>query len=320
MKSKRMGAFYSLLTLVGMLAGIPPVHAADSVANAPVPVKMTVTANVGSDKRMPEISQSDVLVRQGKARLEVTGWVPAKGDQAGLDLFVLIDDSSDARLGLQLDDLRAFIQAQPETTAVGVGYMRNATVNIVQGLTTDHAQAAQSLRLPLGSVGAYGSPYLSAVDLMKGWPDDGHRREVLMITDGVDHARRHLGWHRGYSTNPDADTASAVAQRTGTIIHTIYAPGAGLSHRNYWVATNGQMNMARLSDQTGGVSYYLGLHSPVSFKPYLEALQQVFDNQYLLSFSATPGKKAGLQTVKLSTEVAGVELAAHDAVWVPATK
>jgi hypothetical protein len=316
--SKRIGAFCSLLTMAGMLAGIPPAHAEDTVESAPVPVKMTVTANVGSNKRMPEISQADVLVRQGKARLEVTSWVPARGDKAGLDLFVLIDDSSDARLGLQLDELRAFIQAQPETTAVGVGYMRNAGVNIVQGLTTDHEQAAQALRLPLGNVGAYGNPYLSAVNLMDRWPDDGHRREMLMITDGIDRARRHLGGQRGFS--PDADTASSVAQRTGTIIHTIYAPGAGLSYRNYWVATNGQMNMERLSDQTGGVSYFLGIHSPVSFKPYLDSLQQVFDNQYLLSFSATPGKKAGLQNIKLSTEVAGVELATHDAVWVPAVK
>jgi hypothetical protein len=80
------------------------------------------------------------------------------------------------------------------------------------------------------------------------------------------------------------------------------------------------MNSARLSDSTGGESFFLGLHSPVSIKPYLDALQQIFDNQYLLSFSATPGKKAGLQSVKLSTEVAGVELSSHDAVWVPAAK
>jgi hypothetical protein len=102
------------------------------------------------------------------------------------------------------------------------------------------------------------------------------------------------------------------------MIHSIYAPGAGLVRHNYWVATNGQMNMARVSDATGGASYYLGLHSPVSFKPYLDALQQVFDNQYLLSFNVKPAKKAGLQSIKLSTEVAGVDLASHDAVWVPA--
>jgi hypothetical protein len=45
-------------------------------------------------------------------------------------------------------------------------------------------------------------------------------------------------------------------------------------------------------------------------------LQKILDNQYLLSFCAKPGKKAGLQYVSLNTELAGVEFAAPDAVWV----
>jgi hypothetical protein len=45
-------------------------------------------------------------------------------------------------------------------------------------------------------------------------------------------------------------------------------------------------------------------------------LQRSFDNRYLLEFNAVPGKKAGLQTVTLATEVAGVELDSADSVWV----
>jgi len=80
------------------------------------------------------------------------------------------------------------------------------------------------------------------------------------------------------------------------------------------------MGIAKLADVTGGESFFLGLQSPVSFKPYLDDLQKVLDNRYWLSFSAKPGSKAGLQYVKLSTEVAGVEFSAPDAVWVPAAK
>jgi hypothetical protein len=58
----------------------------------------------------------------------------------------------------------------------------------------------------------------------------------------------------------------------------------------------------------------------VSFKPYLDDLQKVLDNRYWLSFSAKPGTKPGLQYVTFSTEVAGVEFSAPDAVWVPAAK
>jgi hypothetical protein len=308
----------SLFAGVIMLAGGTGVsRAADSSAST-VPVTMTVTASVAADKRMPEIRRDDIVVRQGKSRLKVTEWVPARGSRAGLELFILIDDAADARFSLQYDDLRTFIKSQPASTLVGVGYMRNATVQIGQELTSNHELAAQALRMPLGYPGAYGSPYLSVVDLMKKWPVDQNRREVLMITSGVGRVGgRHLmNWRAGYRLDPDVDTASAVAQRTGTNIFGIYTPGSQLYRLSQWSLMNGQMNMSQLADRTGGATFYLGLHSPVSIQPYLAALQKTFDNQYLLSFSAKTGKKAGLQTINLSTEVAGVDLAAHDSVWV----
>ena len=67
---------------------------------------MIVTASVDSGKRMPEIQKEDVVVKQGKNRLEVTEWVAAQGDRAGLELFVLIDDVSDSSVGTKLDEIR----------------------------------------------------------------------------------------------------------------------------------------------------------------------------------------------------------------------
>jgi hypothetical protein len=317
MQSRIINVFLTAIALATTLS-VVPLNAADT-STATVPVRMVVTASVPSDKRMPDLSAQDITVTQGKERLKVTEWAPAQGDRAGLDLFILIDDSANPSLGLNLGDLKTFINAQPATTAIGVGYMRNATVQIAQNLTTDHAAAANSLRLPLGSVGAYGSPYLSVIDLMKRWPTGENRREVVMVTDGIDRARRTVGW-RGLYTNPDVDSANDVAMRTGTIIHTIYAPGVGRRHRNYWEATNGQMSIAKLADVTGGESFFLGLQQPVSFSPYLDQLQKILNNQYVLGFSAHVGKKAGLQNVSISTEVPGVDLSSADAVWVPSTK
>ncbi len=314
MKSQIIRMFCAVVTMAAGTMTAAPLNAQEK--GATVPVTMTVTASVPSDKRMPDLGQQDIAVTQGKQRLTVTDWVPAQGDRAGLELFILIDDSSNPALGMHLEDLKTFINAQPSTTLVGVGYMRNATVQIAQNFTTDHAAAANSLRLPLGSTGAYGSPYLSVIDLMKRWPATENRREVLMITDGIDRARRGMGRH-GLYTNPDVDSANQVAMRTGTMIHTIYAPGAGRLGRNYWEATNGQMGIAKLSDATGGESFFLGLQQPVSFAPYLDQLQKTLDNQYLLSFYAQPGKKTQLQNVSINTEVAGVDLSSADAVLVP---
>ena len=317
MQSRITTKIRSVIAMAAIAAALP-LHAEEPTETT-VPVTMTVTANVVNNKRMPEISQQDVVVTQGKERLKVRGWVPAQGQYAGLELFILIDDASDPNLGMHLDDLKTFINAQPSTTLVGVGYMRNATVQIVQDLTTDHATAAKALRLPLGSGGAYASPYLSVIDLMKRWPSTDRRREILMVTDGIDRARRTLPGH-GLRINTDVDSASDVAMRTGTIIHTIYAPGVGRNRRNYWEATSGQMGIAKLSDVSGGESFFLGLDTPVSFTPYLDQLQKILDNQYLLTVSAQPGKKTQLHNLTIDTEVAGVELASADAVWVPAAK
>ena len=297
--------------------GLLPLQAQQKTSTTTVPVHMTVTLEViGENKHMPEVNREDVIVRQGKDRLEVTGWTPARGDHAGLDLFILIDDASDPSLGSQLDDLRTFIDAQPPTTSVGVGYMRNATVEITQNFTTDHSQAAKALRLPIASVSAFASPYLSVMDLMKRWPAHSNRREVVMVSDGIDRFRRGLGSRGFLYISPDVDSASSVAQRTGTIIDTIFTRGIGRWGRNFWEITNGQNSMAKLSDETGGDSFFLGTQNPISFKPYLDDVQKNLESQYILEFQAIPGTKSGLQSVNLSTQVAGVELDSANSVWV----
>lgn len=293
--------------------------AAPAAAAGTVPVRMTVTLSGVGDGAMPTVSRDDVIVTRGRGnRLKVTGWTPATGENAGLDLFILIDDASTTQLGSQLDALRSFVNAQDAKTSVGVGYMRNATVNIVQNFTTDHAAAARSLRLPVGNTGAFGSPFLSAISLMNGWPAHPNRRVIVMVTDGIDRARggprdRGIG-----PTNPDVIRASDVAQRTGTIIYTLFFPGVGYRSRNMWEATNGQNGISRLSDETGGEAFFLGLQAPVSFAPFLDGVQAALRNQYLLEFRAVPGRRAGLQSVSVGTEVSGVEIMSAGSVWVPA--
>src|SRR5215469_13053378 len=112
---------------------------------------------------------------------------------AGMDLFILIDDACDPRLGSRFNAIKSFITAQAASTSVGIGYARNTAVQIAQNFTPDHAQAAQALRLPTANTGAFGSPYLSVIDRMKRWPEHPHRRVVIrvviMVTDGIDRAR-----------------------------------------------------------------------------------------------------------------------------------
>lgn len=279
-----------------------------------VPVHLVVTVEARHGTEVPEITREDVVVRQGKERLQVSDWLPLRGEHGGLELFILLDEAlSPTSLGPQLQDLERFISSQPETTAVGIAYMRDGTVDISQNLTREHAQAAKALRLPLGTLGAMASPYLSIGDLIKRWPEGKVRREILVVSDGID---RFGGVG---PANPYVDTVIEEAQRAGVIIHGIYATGVGHYGHMYWRFWWGQNYLSQVAGETGGEAYFLGFGNPVSFAPFLEDLTRRLNHQYLLTFLAKPEKKPGLQSVKLWTEVQNVELVAADRVYVPAT-
>lgn len=307
------------IAFVSVTAGIPT-WAKDAPEASPVQVKMLVTAQGAQGKRMPDLNREDIIVKQGNERFKVTDWTPARGENGSLGLFILIDEASDPSLGGLLDEVRSFIQAQPPTTLVGVGYMSNAIVRVAQDLTNDHEKASNALRLPLGNPGAYGSPYLSLADLIERWPDHGGRKEVLMITDGVDRFRSQYSRLAALSPSPDLDSTSSLCQRAGILVHSIYARGTGHRSRNFWILTGGQNGLAQLADESGGEAFFLGYQNPVSFKPYLDQLQAILDNQYWLGFEMKPGKKAELRSVDVDAEVSGADVSSANGVYVPAAQ
>jgi hypothetical protein len=139
------------------------------------------------------------------------------------------------------------------------------------------------------------------------------RREILMVSDGIDR------YGPGGASGPYVDHAVEQAQRAGIVIFSIYTPGAGHFGHSFWRINWGQNYLSQLSDETGGESFYLGLEAPVSFSPYLDDLERRLLHQYLLTFLAKPVKKAGMQSVKLRTEVPNAELLAADSVYVAAS-
>src|SRR5271155_814526 len=159
-------------------------------ASSTVQVHMVITDEaLRDDSEVPILRPEHVQVKQGKTSLNVEHLIPARGDNAALQLFVLIDDTCDTSIGNSLNDLRDFINAQPATTVVGVAYMSNAGIQIVQNFTNDHAAVAKAIRLPRGTVSSMDSPYLSLISLLKSWPEQKVRREVLMVSDGIDRLR-----------------------------------------------------------------------------------------------------------------------------------
>jgi hypothetical protein len=298
------------LAAVGFAMSSMLLLAQDKVPAPTVPVQMTVTVEAHHDKEVPVLNKEDVMVFQRKERLRVTDLVPRQGEQAALELFILIDDGSGMSLGSQLD-VRQFIENQPAATSIGVGYMRNGTVEVAQDLTADHPKVAKSLRLPLGSPGVVASPFLALSDLIKRWPASPARHEVVLVTSGVDP----LG---GALIDPYLDAAIEHAQRAGVLVYGIYTPGAGHSGHSFWRMNWGQNHLAQIAEETGGESYMLGFGPPVSFAPYLSDIAEHLAHQYVVKFLVTPGKKAGFQSVRFTTEVPNAELVSAGKVYVPA--
>ena len=322
------------LLICGLCALTVPMAQAQTkpASSSAVQVHVVITdMALRGDVELPRLRQDDVKVKQGKTFLQVTQLIPAQGDNAALQLMVLIDDTLDtSSVGNNLTDLREFIKAQPPLTVIGIGYMSNAGVNMAQNFTSDHEAAAKAVRLTRGTLSIADSPYLSLISLVKSWPQQNVRREVLMITDGIDRLRgekprqNQLGpsfgpvYHSMPSISTDATSASEISQRYNVIVHSLYGVGVGRAGRSSWDLQLGLSGLTKIAEETGGECYSLGTSSLVSFKPYLERFQKTLDNQYFLVFLATPGKKAGLQRVRIETEASNSEIAAPDNVWVPA--
>lgn len=311
--------------------GAQPVTAQEKSAPSTTEVHVVITdIGVQADNEVPRLKQDEVKVKQGKTYLQVTQVIPAQGDNAALQLMILIDDTlNTSAVGNNLTDLKEFIKAQPPTTVIGVAYMANATVNVVQNFTADHDLAVKAVRLPRGSFSTMDSPYLSLISLVKSWPQQKVRREVLMVTDGIDRLRGNqptasqLGPNFGpvYHSLPqisvDATSASEISQRYNVLVYSIYSPGIGRAGRSQMDLLTGLSGLSKIAEETGGECYSLGTTNAVSFKPYLDQFQKSLNNQYYLVFLAAPKKNAGLQRVRIETEVQKSEILAPDNVWVP---
>jgi hypothetical protein len=303
--SRELLYFAAAVAVLGLMAST--LDAAE-----PNAVTMTVTAVGKKNTVPPPVAKEDIQLYEGKERVQIADW--KRGET--LYLALLIDDSLDTIVASQFSDIKAFIMAQPKTTAIAVFYGRNGTAMLAQDFTTDHALAAKALRIPLGGLGAFTSPYLTLLDLMKRWQGTGDRRSILLISSGID-------YFRGDFTprSPDLESTIERAQKENINVWTIYSPDEGHRGRGFFRAFNAQGNLSQLSDETGAESYYLGFGVPVTFKPYLDEIQLHLNNQYLLTFdSSRGGKKGRFERMRVVTELHGVEFLTPSEVFLPASQ
>jgi hypothetical protein len=215
-------------------------------------------------------------------------------------------------LSTQLGEIRDFVKNLPPDAKVTIGYMENGISRLSGPLTTDHDAVLKNLHIPAGFAGQDASPYFCLSSLVKNWPsnDRSARREVVMVSDGVD------PYYRGIDLDdPYMNAAISDSVRSGVVVYSIYWENKGRFSRTMWGNDIGQNLLLQVTQATGGNSYWQGLGNPVSFQPFLQDIQRRLQNQYEVGFTA-PVKKAEVANLKLKVNGISGKVAAPGEVYV----
>jgi hypothetical protein len=237
----------------------------------------------------------------GKAS-RITTLTPARDTDTPLELVLLIDGSARASLGTQLSDIAGFVKEMPKNTTLAIAYMENGRAALAGPLSSDPQQILTGLHMPGGAPGTSSSPYFCLSDLAKNWPshDSNARREVVMITDGVDY------YNLRYDPNdPYVQAAIADSIRSRLVVYSIYWLNRGRVDRSNYENNAGQSLLQQVTQATGGFSYWEGTGNPVSFSPFFKDLRHRFQNQYKIGFSSELKGKPQVQ--RFSLKLQGIE-------------
>ncbi len=253
----------------------------------------------------PSVANQDLSVKVNGKNAKVTKWARFQSPNDRMELVLLIDDSARTSLGSQIEDIAKFIKTLPPNVKAAVAYMQNGQATLATPLTTDHAQVMNGLHLPGGSSRSSSSPYFCLSDLAKRWPsnDGGARREVVMVTDGVDYYNMRFD-----PDDPYVQAAMSDAVKAHLVVDSIYWLDRGRADSTQYENNAGQNLLSEVSEATGGKNFWEGMGNPVSFEPYFDELSRRFRNQYELGFVTPMKGKAEVETLKLKLSAPGSEV------------
>ena len=289
-----------------------------SEAPAGVPAHIIVTAGHFYSHEPPLLAKEDLTAAQQFEPVTITNLIPLRGDRGALELYILVDDCSSCEVGTKFRELRRFIVAQPETTAVGVAYIQAGRLEIAEKPTYDRQRAINALNPPTGGTPA--DPFVPLADLIKTWNrESGNpnvrnpdvRRAVLMISNGIDPAAA------DGLLDPSADAAIEAAELGDVTVFAMYHPGADYASTDSGTIYAGQIQLAHVASESGGEAYLTGFGPLPSLAPFLADVADHLANQYRLEFLARPGEGAGsLQDVNVRSTLPDIDLMTPARAWV----
>jgi len=269
----------------------------------------------GSGDQVATIAPEEIKIKVDGKDSSPTRITPLRGPESPIELVILIDGSARSSIGEQFNDISAFVKEMPANAEVGIAYMENGRADIMAPLSSDPSGVLKGLRLPMGSPGSNGSPYFCLSDLANHWPSNAHssRREVVMITDGVDNYERRFD-----ANDPYVDAAIDDSIRAGIVVYSMYWHDTARVDAAGFENSAGQSLLQMVTQATGGYSFGQGIGNPVSFGPFFDDLRRRLNHQYELRFSAPFNGKPQVRTLKVELRLPSAKVEAPQRVLVRA--
>lgn len=260
-----------------------------------------------------QVPAQNLKVKVDGKESKVLNFTPMQESNSPIELVLLLDSGARASLGTQFSDIQKFVGEMPPNTRMAIAYMTNGRAQFASQLSSNAADVLKGLHLSTGFPGSNASPYFCLSDLAKNWPshDRTARREVLMITDGVDNYER-----RYDPDDPYVQTAISDSVRAGLVVYSIYWRNMGRFNAGWYETNAGQNLLLQITQATGGNSYWEGMGNPVSLEPFFNDLRRRLDHQYELSFTAPSNGKPQVESMKLSLNVPSAKVDAPQKVFV----
>ncbi len=270
---------------------------------------MTVPISIFTDEELKErkvsefVEAGQLIVREDKDEQQILSIKSVSNTP--LSLAVLIQDDLDSQVNLQLSDIKKFIKNLPQGSRVMVAYTRGGSLQVRQKFTKDLQEAADSIRIIIGSSAvAPRSPYDGLEDAVKKF--DGSpagRRAVLFVSDGLDVSGGFDDSTPNFSLQ--LDKAILSAQKRGIAVYSFYSAATYTKDGNSRLILNGQGSLDKLADYTGGRAFFQGTITPISFEPFFRDLGLALNRQFALTYLSTHMKKGyhKLEIISTNPEV-----------------
>jgi len=278
-----------LFAMVGSAAGqLPNSVDKQKVRTVTVPISIFTKKELKTDQAEEYIQADRLIVKEDKE--EQTILSIRSVTNTPLSIQVLIQDDLTSNINLQLAEVAKFIRDLPRGTRVLVGFIRGGSLMIRQKFTDDLDKASKSLRIISGGSATGNGPYGGISDSLgrfDGLP--AGRRAILLVSDGLDASQGLTGF--GPMQSPELDRAITKAQKKSVAVYAIYSPTSLTESGDSRLVNAAQGALARLSDETGGRSFFQGSLAPVSFDPFFKDLGLLLSRQFALTYLSTHMKK-----------------------------